>query len=75
MWGWGVTALPRPSLDLFDEMKVLRYGMIAYWGLPSFNPVVLTCCDRAENGHAGAEPAPLERGIFLGRLKRGKKRM
>ena len=30
------------NLDLFDEMKALRYSMIAYWGLPFFNPMVMS---------------------------------
>lgn len=31
------------NLNLFDEVKVLRHAMIAYWGLPVFDPVVMPC--------------------------------
>lgn len=41
--GLGCDGAAPSSLNLFDDIKVLRYAMIAYWGLPSFNPVVMPC--------------------------------
>ena len=38
--GLGCDGAAPSNLDIFDEMKVLRYAMMAYWGLPSFNPAM-----------------------------------
>ena len=40
--GLGCDGAAPSNLDLFDEMKALRYSMIAYWGLPFFNPMVMS---------------------------------
>lgn len=40
--GLGSDGSATSSLSLFDEMKVFRSGIHAYWGLPIFDPVVLT---------------------------------
>ena len=70
--GLGCDGAAPSNLDLFDEMKVLRYGMIAYWGLPSFNPVVMTCAAVLRMGSwCGA--CALGKGDILGTVEEGKK--
>lgn len=39
--GLGSDGASVSSLSLWDEVKVLRNGIIAYWGLPNFDPVVI----------------------------------
>ncbi len=59
------------GLDLFDEMRVLRYAMQAYWGLAAFDPVVMTCpmlLKMATQGGANA----IGHGHELGTLEVGK---
>lgn len=29
------------ALDMFEQLRVLKYGVLAYWGLPIFDPVAL----------------------------------
>lgn len=70
--GLGCDGAAPSSLDLFDEMKVLRYGMIAYWGLPSFNPVVLTCATVLKMATQGGACA-IGKGDILGTIEEGKK--
>lgn len=70
--GLGSDGCCSSSLNLFDEMKVLRNGIIAYWGLPIFDPVVLRVeqiVDMATQGGANA----LLQGDSLGSLQVGKK--
>lgn len=70
--GLGCDGAAPSSLDLFDEIKVLRYGMIAYWGLPSFNPVVMTCRTLLKMVTVGGACA-LGKGDILGTVEEGKK--
>ena len=70
--GLGCDGAAPSNLDLFDEMKVLRYGMIAYWGLPSFNPVVMTCATVLKMASWGGACA-LGKGDILGTVEEGKK--
>ena len=70
--GLGGDGAAPSNLDLFDEMKVLRYGMIAYWGLPSFNPVVMTCATVLKMASWGGACA-LGKGDILGTVEEGKK--
>ena len=70
--GLGCDGAAPSNLDLFDEMKVLRYGMLAYWGLASFNPLVMTCptlLTMATQGGANA----IGHGDVLGSVEEGKK--
>ena len=53
-------------------MKVLRYSMLAYWGLPSFNPVVMTCPTLLKMASQGGANA-IGHGGILGSVKEGKK--
>ena len=53
-------------------MKVLRYSMMAYWGLPSFNPVVMTCPTLLKMASQGGADA-LGHGDMLGSVEEGKK--
>lgn len=70
--GLGCDGAAPSNLDLFDEMKVLRYGMMAYWGLPSFNPVVMTCPTLLKMATRGGACA-LGKGDILGTVEEGKK--
>ena len=70
--GLGCDGAAPSNLDLFDEMKVLRYGMIAYWGLPSFNAVVMTCATVLKMASWGGSCA-LGKGDILGTVEEGKK--
>ena len=60
------------SLDLFDEMKVLRFATMCAWGLTAFDPVVMpypTLMKMATQGGANA----LGHGDILGSVEVGKK--
>ncbi|MBR4866709.1 MAG: amidohydrolase family protein, partial [Clostridia bacterium] len=41
--GLGSDGASSSCLNLFDQMKFLRYSMTAYWGLPVFDPMVMPC--------------------------------
>lgn len=43
--GIGSDGAATNNLNLFDEIKVLRAAMTAYWGLPAFDPVVMRCAE------------------------------
>ncbi|MBT9778029.1 amidohydrolase family protein [Clostridium sp. MCC353] len=70
--GLGCDGAAPSNLDLFDEMKVLRYGMLAYWGLASFNPVVMTCPTLLAMATQGGANA-IGHGDMLGSVEEGKK--
>lgn len=70
--GLGCDGAAPSNLDLFDEMKVLRYGMLAYWGLTSFNPVVMTCSTLLHMVTQGGAHA-IGHGDILGSVEEGKK--
>ncbi len=70
--GLGCDGAAPSNLDIFDEMKVLRYAMLAYWGLPSFNPVVMTCPTLLKMASQGGANA-LGHGDILGSVEEGKK--
>ena len=70
--GLGCDGAAPSNLDIFDEMKVLRYAMMAYWGLPSFNPVVMTCPTLLKMASQGGANA-LGHGDILGSVEEGKK--
>ena len=70
--GLGCDGAAPSNLDLFDEMKVLRYSMMAYWGLPTFNPVVMPCASLLKMATQGGANA-LGHGDVLGSVEEGKK--
>ena len=70
--GLGCDGAAPSNLDLFDEIKVLRYAMIGYWGLPSFNPVVMPCAKLLEMASQGGANA-IGHGDILGTVAEGKK--
>lgn len=70
--GLGCDGAAPSNLDLFDEIKVLRYAMIGYWGLPSFNPVVMPCAKLLEMATQGGANA-IGHGDILGTVAEGKK--
>lgn len=70
--GLGCDGAAPSNLDLFDEMKVLRYAIMAYWGLTVFDPVVLrdpVLLKMATQGGANA----IQHGDTLGTVEAGKK--
>lgn len=70
--GLGCDGAAPSNLDLFDEMKVLRYSMMAYWGLPTFNPVVMPCASLLKMATQGGANA-IGHGDVLGSVEEGKK--
>lgn len=70
--GLGCDGAAPSNLDLFDEIKVLRYAMIGYWGLPSFNPVVMPCAKLLEMATQGGANA-IGHGDILGTVEEDKK--
>lgn len=70
--GLGCDGAAPSNLDLFDEIKVLRYSTIAYWGLPAFDPVVLPCSTLLKMATQGGANA-IQHGDILGTVEVGKK--
>ena len=70
--GLGSDGAAPSNLDLFDEIKVLRYAMLAYWGLPYFNPVVMTSPTLLKMASQGGANA-LGLGASIGSVEEGKK--
>ncbi len=70
--GLGSDGAAPSNLSLFDEIKVLRYGTIAYWGLTVFDPVVLTCATLLKMATQGGANA-IQHGDILGTVEVGKK--
>lgn len=70
--GMGSDGACSSSLSLFDEMKVMRNGIIAYWGLPIFDPVVIRVEELVKMATQGGANALLQ-GDDLGSLEAGKK--
>ena len=69
--GLGTDGAAPNNADLFEEMKTLRYGSQAFWGLADFDPVVMTCkmlLRMATQGGANA----LGLGDELGTIEAGK---
>lgn len=60
------------GIDLFDEMRALRYATICYWGLPAFDPVVMPCKTLLKMATQGGANA-LGHGDILGTVEVGKK--
>ena len=70
--GMGSDGAAYNTVDLFEEMRVLRAAMIAQWGLPVFDPKVLTVqqtLDMAIRGGAAA----LGCEDTLGKIEEGRK--
>lgn len=70
--GLGSDGASTSSLSLWDEVKVLRNGIIAYWGLPVFDPVVLPVKALLRMLSQGGADAILQ-GDSLGSIEVGKK--
>jgi 5-methylthioadenosine/S-adenosylhomocysteine deaminase len=60
------------SADLFEEMRTLRLAVIAYWGLPAFDPVVLRCAEILKMATQGGAAA-MQHTDTLGTIAVGKK--
>lgn len=70
--GLGCDGAASSNLDLFDEIKVLRYSTLAYWGLTVFDPVVLPCPTLLKMATQGGANA-IQHGDILGTVEVGKK--
>lgn len=70
--GLGCDGAAPSNLDLFDEMKVLRYATMAYWGLTVFDPVALRCPTLLKMTTQGGAAA-IRHGDILGTIETGKK--
>lgn len=70
--GLGCDGASRNNLNLFDQMKTLRIGTIAYWGLPIFDPVVLRAQQVLKMATAGGAAA-IGHADDLGVIEQGKK--
>lgn len=69
--GLGSDGAATSSLSLWDEVKVLRNGIIGYWGLPIFDPVVLPVASLLRMMSQGGADAIMQGGE-LGSLEVGK---
>lgn len=70
--GLGSDGASCACVNLFDQMKLLRYAITAYWGLPIFDPMVMPCDALLKMVTQGGASAML-RGNELGTLETGKK--
>ena len=70
--GLGSDGASSRCLNLFDQMKILRYAMTAYWGLPVFDPMVMPCDDLLRMITINGARA-MHRDHELGTLEVGKK--
>lgn len=70
--GLGSDGASSSCLNLFDQMKFLRYAMIAYWGLPVFDPMIMPCDTLLRMVTKGGARA-MQRETELGTLESGKK--
>lgn len=69
--GLGSDGASSSCLNLFDQMKFMRYAMTAYWGLPAFDPMVMPCDTLLRMATAGGAAAMQRDDI--GTLAPGKK--
>lgn len=70
--GLGCDGGSNVPLDLFNEMRVLKYGTQAFWGLPVFDPKVLVNRQLLEMSTQGGATT-LGKGDELGSIEVGKK--
>lgn len=70
--GLGSDGAAGSSLSLFDEMRVLRSGLNVFWGLPIFDPVVITDMQLMRMATMGGAAA-LQIADQIGSIEVGKK--
>ncbi|KYH30793.1 amidohydrolase [Neomoorella mulderi] len=70
--GLGSDGAAASSLSLFDEMRVFRSGIHAFWGLPYFDPVVMPAKELLKMATLGGANALLL-GEETGSIEVGKK--
>ena len=68
--GLGSDGAAYNSVDMFEEMRVLRAALISQWGLPVFDPVVMPVRKMLEMAFLGGASALLLNGQ-LGQVKEG----
>jgi 5-methylthioadenosine/S-adenosylhomocysteine deaminase len=59
------------ALDMFEQLRVLKNGVLAYWGLPVFDPLVLPTAALLRMASLGGAEA-LGMGDRLGTIAPGK---
>jgi len=70
--GLGTDGAAHAGLSLFDQMKVLKSLMRAYWGTPIFDPIVMPSAKILEMATLGGAKASLQEQQ-IGTLEVGKK--
>lgn len=70
--GMGSDGAAGSSLSLFDEMRVFRSGLHAFWGLPIFDPVVIPAHELIRMATSGGAQA-LQIEDQIGTIEIGKK--
>jgi len=70
--GLGCDGAANCGLSLFDEMRALRYGLLATWGVPIFDPQVMPAKELFRMVTAGGAAALLQ-ADKIGSLSPGKK--
>jgi 5-methylthioadenosine/S-adenosylhomocysteine deaminase len=59
------------ALDMFEQLRVLKNGVMAFWGLPVFDPVALPTAALLRMASSGGARA-IGKGDCLGEIARGK---
>jgi len=70
--GIGCDGASGVALDMFDQLRTLKDGVLAFWGLPVFDPVVLPTRELLKMSSLGGAAA-IGRKDSLGSVEAGKK--
>ena len=70
--GIGCDGASNVSLDMFEEMRILKHGIISYWGLPIFDPVAMPMKDLLKMATIGGAAA-MGHGEEIGIIEEGRK--
>ncbi|MFV0352161.1 MAG: amidohydrolase family protein [Oscillospiraceae bacterium] len=70
--GIGCDGASGVALDMFDQLRILKDGVLAFWGLPVFDPVVLPTKELLKMASLGGAAA-IGHKDELGSLEVGKK--
>lgn len=69
--GIGCDGASAVSLDMFEELRILKHGIVSYWGLPVFDPVVLPMKELLKMATIGGAVA-MGHGDEIGTVEEGK---
>ena len=70
--GIGCDGASNVGLDMFEEMRILKYGIVSFWGLPIFDPVAMPMKTLLKMGTIGGAVA-MGHGDDFGTIEEGKK--